>query len=215
MAVAFATAPAYGAEPAGTGVPADAAVARLAAGNRRFVSGALENRSNLDERRTALAGGQSPYATVLTCSDSRTPPELIFDENVGDLFVIRIAGNYVTDDGLGTMEYGFESLGSNLLLVLGHSNCGAVKATYDSIKTGKPLPPHLSAFSRAIGPAIESVVRQDGSLDDAIAANVRAQMSAAREGSSVLAGGVSSHKLRIAGGTYELKNGKVTILDAK
>ena len=77
VAVAFATAPAYGAEPAGTGVPADAAFARLAAGNRRFVSGALENRSNLDERRTALAGGQSPYATVLTCSDSRTPAETI------------------------------------------------------------------------------------------------------------------------------------------
>ena len=95
--------------------------------------------SNIDERRIALAGGQAPYATILTCSDSRTPPELIFDENIGDLFVVRIAGNYVTVDTLATMEYGFGNLGSNLLLVMGHANCGAVKATYDSIKTKTPL----------------------------------------------------------------------------
>jgi carbonic anhydrase len=207
-----ATVAARGAAPAGPGVLPDAALARLLAGNARFVTGELRNPSNLVERRTALAGGQSPYATVLTCSDSRTPPELLFDENVGDLFVVRIAGNYVTNDGLGTIEYGFSSLGSNLLLVLGHSNCGAVKATYESLKSGKPLPPHLDALSRAIGPAIEETVRDHGSLDEAIAANVRVQASAARARSTVLAGGVKAHKLRIVGGTYALESGKVTLL---
>jgi carbonic anhydrase len=200
------------AAPAGPGVsPADA-LARLAAGNKRFVSGDLQNRSNVDERRTALVGGQAPYATVLTCSDARTPPELLFDENVGDLFVIRLAGNYVTDDGLGTMEYGYEKLGSHLLFVLGHGSCGAVTATYESLKSGKALPPHLSAISHAIGPAIEAVVRRNGSIDEAIEANVRAQVAAAGANSSVLGGGVADRTLLIAGGIYDLATGAVNVL---
>lgn len=207
-----ATMPARAAAPAGGGVSADAALARLEAGNARFVSGALINPSNVVERRVALAGGQAPYATVLTCSDSRTPPELIFDESVGDLFVVRLAGNYVTVDGLGTIEYGFGALGSNLLLVLGHSHCGAVKATYDSLKSGTPLPPHLNALSDAIGPGIADIVKAGGSLDAAIAANVRAQVAAATTRSTELASGVAAHKLRVLGGTYSLESGKVTLL---
>jgi carbonic anhydrase len=212
FAAACAAGPADAASPAATSVPPGDALARLAAGNQRFVSGDLQNRSNIDERRTALAGGQAPYATVLTCSDARTPPELIFDETVGDLFVIRIAGNYVTDDGLGTMEYGYEKLGSHLLLVLGHGSCGAVTATYDSLKTGKPLPPHLSAISHAVGPGIEAVVRRNGSIDEAIEANVRAQVAAAGAGSPVLGSGVSDRTLRIVGGIYDLASGAVTLL---
>ncbi len=204
--------PADAAEPAGATVSAKAALERLEEGNERFVSGHLNNVSNLVERRTALAGGQSPYATILTCSDSRTPPELIFDANVGELFVVRIAGNYITDDSLGTIEYGFGSLASNLLLVMGHANCGAVQATYDSIKTGKPLPPHLNAFAQAIAPGIERIVRQGGNLNEAIKANVRAQVSAAASRSPVLEKGVASRTLRIVGAVYNLEKGKVTIL---
>lgn len=204
--------PADAAAPAGAGVAAAVALKRLQAGNARFVSGNLVHVSNIDERRIALAGGQAPYATILTCSDSRTPPELIFDENIGDLFVVRIAGNYVTVDTLATMEYGFGNLGSNLLLVMGHANCGAVKATYDSIKTKTPLPPHLNAIADAIGPSIESIVREGGSLEAAIKANVRAQVSAATKRSTALAQGVASGKLKIAGATYNLEKGKVSLL---
>jgi len=204
--------PAGAAEPAGAGVTADAALERLQAGNARFATGNLEHVSNLEERRVALAGGQSPYATILTCSDSRTPPELIFDETIGDLFVVRIAGNYVTSDTLATIEYGFGNLGSNLLLVMGHANCGAVKATYDSIKTKTPLPPHLNAISDAIGPGIASIVHENGSLEAAIKANVRAQVTAAAKRSTALAQGVASGKLKIAGATYNLEKGKVTLL---
>ncbi len=204
--------PADAAEPASVTVPAKAALERLKEGNERFVSGHLDNVSNLVARRVALAAGQNPWATILTCSDSRTSPELIFDANVGDLFVTRIAGNYVTDDGLGTIEYGFEHLGSNLLLVMGHSSCGAVQATYDSIKTGKPLPPHLNALVDAIGPAIESIVRQGGSLDAAVKANVRAQVSAAASRSPVLEKGVAAGTLRIVGATYNLESGKATLV---
>jgi carbonic anhydrase len=204
--------PADAAAPAGATVSAGDALERLEEGNERFVSGRLKNVSNIEERRVALAGGQSPYATILACSDSRTPPELIFDANVGELFVVRIAGNYVTDDSLGTIEYGFGNLGSNLLLVMGHASCGAVQATYDSIKTGKALPPHLNALATAIGPGIESIVRQGGSLNAAIKANVRAQVAAALSHSPVLKKGVASRTLRIVGATYNLEKGKVTIL---
>jgi len=207
-----AAAPSTARAAAASGVSSADALARLEAGNARFVSGGLENPSNIVERREALAGGQSPYATVLTCSDSRLAPELLFDTHVGEVFVIRLAGNYVEDNGLGTIEYGFEHLGSNLLMILGHNNCGAVKATYDSIKSGTPLPPHLDALSRAIGPGIEAVVHNSGSLDEAVAANVHAQVIAATMKSTVLAHGVSEHKLRVVGATYALHSGKVTLV---
>jgi carbonic anhydrase len=189
-----------------------AALARLEAGNARFVSGDLHNPSNIVERREALAGGQSPFATILTCSDSRTAPELIFDVHVGELFVVRLAGNYVENNGLGTIEYGLEHLGSSLLVILGHSNCGAVKATYDTIQSGNPLPPHLDALAKAIGPGIEAVVKRGGSLDEAVAANVHAQVIAATMHSDVLAHGVSAGKLRIVGATYGLHSGRVTLI---
>jgi carbonic anhydrase len=200
------------AAPAGPGVTAADALARLKAGNQRFVSGALENRSGVIERREALAGGQAPFATILSCSDSRVPPELIFDEHIGDLFVLRNAGNFVTDAFLGTAEYGFSVLGSNIIVVLGHESCGAIIATYDAIENGKPLPPHLDAIEAGVGPAIEHVAAAHGGTPAAVIANARAQAVNLAQKSAVLGAGVTAGKLQIVSAVYHLGSGAVEFL---
>ena len=143
MLAGAAVGPARAAAPASASMsPADA-LARLQAGNTRFVAGTLSQASAATERRLALTGHQAPFAAVLSCSDSRVPPELVFDQNVGDLFVFRNAGNFVDPAVLGTMEYGYAHLGVKLIVVLGHEACGAVKATAQAVHDHKRLPPNL------------------------------------------------------------------------
>lgn len=201
------------APPSGLAVlPADA-LARLTGGNARFVAGNLTHGNVAVERRRAFAAYQAPFASVLSCSDSRVPPELIFDQNLGDLFVIRVAGNFADEVGLATIEYGYGALHSRLLLVLGHEGCGAIKATVDAIKSNTRLPPHLDALQRGITPGIESVAKT-GTYDECVIANVRAQVANLRAAKPVLASAAASGDLRIVGAEYTLHSGKVTFLDS-
>jgi carbonic anhydrase len=194
-----------------TSVPAAESRSRLVAGNERFVAGNLHFQSGLAERRVALAGGQAPFASVLACSDSRVAPELVFDQNVGALFVARNAGNFVTDAVLGTLEYGYEHLGSKLIVVLGHESCGAISATYDALADRAPLPPHLDAIENGIRSGIATVVHEHGSKDAASAANARAQAARLRR-SPLLAKGAAAGDLEIVAAIYHLKTGAVVFL---
>jgi len=186
-------------------------LARLTAGNARFVSGKLVNQNGVTERRLALTGHQAPFATILSCSDSRVPPELVFDQNVGDLFVFRDAGNFVVDAVLGTLEYGYASLGVKLIVVLGHEACGAVSASYDAVASGKPLPPNLDIVQRAIGPGIASVVGAHGSKQDAVKANVRAQTEKLKA-SPVLGPAIASGDCKVLGAEYRFDTGAIDLL---
>jgi carbonic anhydrase len=197
-----------------TAVTADEALARLTSGNSRFVAGTMTNQNAVVERRRALTGGQAPFATILACSDSRVAPELVYDQHVGDLFVVRNAGNFVTDAVLGTIEYGYSVLKSRLIVVLGHDACGAISATYDAIKSGTPLKPHLDAIQNGVAGGIAGVVAARGTKNAASAANARAQAVKLAARSSVLHTGLAGGDLRIVAAEYHLGDGRVTLLQA-
>jgi carbonic anhydrase len=198
------------AAPQGAVSPSDA-LDRLAAGNKRFVSGSIKNYEGIPERRLALAGGQAPYASVLSCSDSRVPPELVFDEHVGDLFVVRNAGNFVFPDVLGTLEYGYSVLGVKLIMVLGHDSCGAISATYDALKEHRTLPPNLDVIQKAIQDGIRSVVTSNGTKNAATIANAKAQATRMKS-SPVLGPAIESGDCKVVAAEYHLASGKITFL---
>ncbi len=187
-------------------------IARLMAGNARYRSGKTIH-GDRTARRDEIAGGQNPFAMILSCADSRVPPELIFDESLGDLFVVRIAGNYAETGGIGSFEYAFEHFHSPLLMVLGHSNCGAVHATVDAMKSKASVPGDIAAIVNAIVPAVKAVNGKPGDIyANAIAENAR--MNAAKLGSQkpILGGGVAAKKLQVVSAVYDLKTGKVNLL---
>lgn len=191
--------------------PGAESLARLQQGNARFVSDRLQPKDVAGER-AAMAKGQSPYAIILACADSRLSPEIIFDESLGRLFVVRVAGNVVDPVVLGSIEYAAQVLKSPLLLVLGHDSCGAVSAAI----AGGPASPNLTALVQEIVPAAEEAKKlsldAQQTLDAAIRANVRHQMTQAIAASPVLAGMVAQHQLQIVGGVYHLDSGQVEIL---
>ena len=155
---------------ASTPLTADEALARLMEGNQRFVSGRAIHPNQTVERRAALAGGQTPIAIVLTCSDSRVAPELYFDQGLGDLFVIRNAGNVLDDHALGSMEYAVDHLHVPLILVVGHGKCGAVSAAV----AGAHAPGHIQSIVDSIAPVVDGIKDQPGDkLDNAVRANAR------------------------------------------
>ena len=188
---------------------------RLRAGNRRFVAGA----SNIDEalissRRAELVGGQSPFAAILACSDSRVPVELIFDQGLGDLFVIRVAGNIVAPSQIGSVEFAAAQLGTRLVVVLGHSNCSAVEATLKELaQDHHQRSPNLRAIVDRIRPAIESLISDDVSLNDAVVANVRQSVNQLQNGSKILKQMIETDELTIVGAEYSIESGEVTFLD--
>lgn len=192
------------------------ALERLREGNRRFVAGT----SNIDEalssaRRAELVGGQSPFAVILACSDSRVPVELIFDQGLGDLFVIRVAGNVVAPSQIGSVEFAAAQLGSRLVVVLGHSNCGAVEATLKELaQDQKQRSPNLRAIVDRIRPAVEALMSDGVSLHDAVAANVRQSVSQLQHGSQILERMIEIDELAIIGAEYSIESGEVTFLDA-
>lgn len=198
---------------AGTGVDPDQALARIMDGNRRFVANEFPTTNKVAEKRELLQESQAPIAAILSCADSRVIPELIFIQGIGQLFVTRVAGNYPDDLVTGSLEYAVEHLGARLILVLGHQNCGAIKAVYDAIEEKKPLPPHLSAIQSAIAPGIGAVVRGQGSMMAAVEANVRAAAAELRATPPVLSEAVSSKKIRVAGAVYQLGSGQVRLID--
>jgi carbonic anhydrase len=193
-------------------VPTETLLLHLLAGNKKFVAADIPKVDGLAERREMLVEGQSPFASILTCSDSRIVPNLVFEQGLGDLFIVRIAGNFASDEALGSIEYAFEHLGARLIVVLGHENCGAVKSVYDAIAQKKALPEHLDAIEHGMRKAIAPVVAAGGSLDAAIRANVRATVARIAEASPVLKPAVERRAVQVVGAEYRLGSGEVHLL---
>jgi carbonic anhydrase len=214
MGVAFAAdPPAKGAPPPGNAIaPADA-LKRLMEGNARYVANKPNGR-DFSSGRAARAQAQYPIASILSCADSRVAPELAFDQASGDLFVVRVAGNIVSTELLASLEYGAQFLGSPLILVLGHSACGAVDAAIKVLKDKVVLPGKLPALVSAIKPAvIDAEKAKSGSLlDNAIAENVRRQVARLKNSPPVVQKLYKDKKIDIAGGVYDIASGKVSLL---
>uniref|UniRef100_E6VBL5 carbonic anhydrase n=1 Tax=Rhodopseudomonas palustris (strain DX-1) TaxID=652103 RepID=E6VBL5_RHOPX len=191
----------------------DAALDKLMQGNERYIAGQMRER-DFSAGRAARAEGQAPFAAILGCADSRVAPELAFDQGPGSLFVVRVAGNFVTQDGLASLEYGAAVLGTKVIMVLGHSNCGAVNATVAALQKGNDLPGHIGDLVRAMKPGIEPVLqkKEDDLRHQAVIANVRANVRQLQESKPILADMVSSKKLRVVGGVYDLASGKVVLV---
>jgi carbonic anhydrase len=196
-------------------ISADDALERLREGNRRFVSGdGGQNISGTQANRAELAEGQNPFAIVLACSDSRVPVEIIFDQGLGDLFVIRVAGNVVAPSQIGSVEYAAAQLGTKLVVVLGHSNCGAVDATLKELGQEQALrSPNLRAIVDRIRPAIESLPGPDVSLHDAVVANIRQSVRRLQHSSLIVEQMLESGELAIVGAEYSIESGEVVFLD--
>lgn len=195
------------------GVAPAEAISKLKEGNRRYTSGNLQHPGQTTERRTELAKSQHPFAVVLSCSDSRVPPEIVFDQGLGDLFVVRVAGNVIDDHGLGSIEYAVDHLGVRLILILGHQSCGAVKAAKETITAKGKAPGHIQSLVTAIKPAVEATVY--GDLDATIKANVKHVVDALRSSTPILKGKVDSGEMKVIGGYYNLDTGAVSFLDEK
>lgn len=201
-------------------VTAREALTRLREGNRRFVSDErrLDVRAS-PTRREALAEGQQPFAIVLGCSDSRVPAELIFDQGLGDLFVIRVAGNIVAPSQVGSVEFAAARFGARLVVVLGHTQCGAVQAALEEAATPAPHSTNIKSIVDRIRPSIETVLAIAPSgdsqrlLDQAIRANVRASADHLRHGSPLLEQLIQSNGLGVVGAEYSLETGEVDFFD--
>lgn len=190
----------------------DAALARLMEGNRRYQTG-VSRRHDFVVEREALVGGQNPYAGILSCADSRIAPEYAFDSSRGDLFVCRVAGNFVSPESVASFEFAVEVLKTPLLLVLGHENCGAVRSTLSSIADGTTLPGHLPYLVAALTPAVKAVAGKPGDeLQNATEANVRLGVEALKTATPLLSAAVSDQRVKIVGGLYRLAIGQVEIL---
>lgn len=193
------------------------AIERLREGNLRFASDNISaGRSITSAKRAELVDGQNPFAVVLACSDSRVPVELVFDQGLGDLFVIRVAGNVVAPSQVGSVEYAVSQLDTKLVVVLGHNNCGAVEATLNELRREQAhRSPNLRAIVDRIRPAVEPLLEQDESLplDQAVVANVRRSVERLHHGSTILEELVDSGELSIIGAEYSMESGLVTFLD--
>lgn len=187
----------------------DAALKRLMDGNQRFVQQKSQHPDQSPARMKEVAQAQHPFATVLSCADSRVAPEILFDEGIGDLFDVRVAGNIVIPEVLGSIEYAAAILGAPVLMVLGHERCGAVTA---AVK-GEPLPGHMGSFVKAIEPAISRTKGKSGdSVDNAVIANVQYQIEQLKQRSDILSERSQDGTLKIVGGRYDLDTGMVTLI---
>jgi carbonic anhydrase len=190
----------------------DAALERLLKGNERYVGG-VSLRHDFKHEREALAGGQNPYAAVLSCADSRIAPEYAFDAGRGDLFVCRVAGNFATTETIASLEYAVAVLGVPLILVLGHESCGAVDAAIKSLKDDTTLPGHMPSLVTGIAPAVKAVSQQGGdTLGKAIRQNVVDNVAKLSSATPILSAAVEQHKLRVVGGIYRLRDGRVDMV---
>jgi len=193
-------------------VDPDQSLKMLLDGNKRYVSGAVTRPHQNGARRSEVAKGQKPFAMLLSCADSRVPPEILFDQGLGDLFVVRVAGNIATNEGLGSLEYGAAVLGARLLMVLGHEYCGAV----DAALKGQDVPGNIKSVVAPIAPVVKSVKAQPNpTLDAATLENVKTVLEAINTKSTVLTDMVKKGTLKIVGATYDLDSGQVTLVDEK
>ena len=216
------------------------AISRLKEGNGRFMAGDMQHPHGSNDERAYIAknsyenpGGislgmtseqaakrrgeltksQHPFAIILSCSDSRVPPEIVFDEGLGDLFIVRVAGNVLNDEGLGSIEYGVDVLGARLIVVLGHQSCGAVDAAMKTVAAKGKAPGHIQSLVTAIKPVIDSTPKAD--LDTTIKANVKHVVDAVRSSMPILKTKVDSGDVQVIGGYYTLDTGAVTFLEGK
>lgn len=205
--------PKPGSAPPPNAITPQAALKRLMDGNARYVANTPEQK-DFSAGRAARATAQYPIAAILSCADSRVAPELLFDQNPGDLFVVRVAGNVVSADLLASLEYGVQFLGTPLIIVMGHSACGAVDAAIKVVKTNAVLPGHLPDLIRAIKPAV-IVAQKTGKgdlLENAIAENARRQADRLRTSPPIVQQAFKSKKIDIVASVYDIGSGKITLL---
>jgi carbonic anhydrase len=200
-------------------IPASEAQERLRAGNRRFVANIRSHDSVAEARRAEVAAAQQPFAIILGCSDSRVPAEIVFDQGLGDLFVIRVAGNIVAPSQIGSVEFAAGQYGTRLVVVLGHTQCGAILATIDHLlrPTANPSK-NLHSIVARVKPAVEPLLavhpaHSEALVREAVRANVRASVFHLRRGSDVLEQLIATNGLVIAGAEYSLETGIVEFLD--
>jgi carbonic anhydrase len=190
----------------------DASLERLQKGNARYVEG-VSARHDFKHEREALAGGQNPYAAILSCADSRIAPEYAFDSARGDLFVCRVAGNFATDEVIASMEYAVAVLNVPLILVLGHDSCGAIDAAIKSLRDDKALPGRMPSLVSGVAPAVKAVSSQGGdTLGKAIRQNVIDNVAKLGSATPILGAAVEQRKLKVVGGVYGLKDGRVDMV---
>ena len=220
-------------------VPPAEAISRLKAGNARYTSGkeqppessqerAFEATNSYEnagltflgmtadqaaKRRAELTKSQHPFAIIVSCSDSRVPPEIVFDQGLGDSFVLRVAGNVIDDHSLGSIEYAVDHLAVRLIVVLGHQRCGAVKAAKETIAAKGKAPAHIQSLVTAIKPAVEATVH--GDLEATVEANVKNVALALRSSPPILKPKIDSGEVRVIGAYYNLDTGAVSFLDEK
>jgi len=219
--------------------PAEA-MARLKEGNGRFTTGNLQHpHESSDERaymaansyenagmiflgmtaeqaakrRGELTKSQHPFAAIVSCSDSRVPPEIVFDQGLGDLFIVRVAGNVIDDHSVGSIEYSVDHLAVRLIVVLGHQRCGAVKAAKETIAAKAKAPAHIQSLVNAIRPAVEATV--NGDVEATTEANVKNVVQALRTSTPILKPKVDSGEIQVIGGYYSIDTGSVSFLDRK
>lgn len=178
-------------------------------GNKRFISGKLEHPNHCEESRKSLAAGQEPLATVLTCADSRVPPVDIFDQGLGDLFVVRVAGNVIGDHSLGSIEYAVKHLHTPVVVVMGHSSCGAIGA----VASGAALEGHIATLGPAIQTAIKNVKEDEGDLINNASRELARQISAKiAHAEPIVAELVKNGTVKIVPAYYDLMSGEVEFL---
>ena len=221
-------------------IPPAEAISRLKEGNSRFTAGSMQHPHDSNDersymaknsyenpggislgmtseqaakRRVELAKSQHPFAIILSCSDSRVPPEIVFDEGLGDIFIVRVAGNVLNDEGLGSIEYGVDVLGARLIVVLGHQSCGAVDAAMKTLAAKGKAPGHIQSLVTAIKPVVDATPK--GDLDTTIKANVKHVVDALRSSTPILKAKVDSGDIQVIGGYYTLDTGAVTFLEEK
>ena len=203
-------------------VPAAEALQRLKTGNQRFAANVRDTSTLVKQaHRADLAESQTPFAIILGCSDSRVPAEIVFDQGLGDLFVVRVAGNIVAPSLLGSVEFAAAQFNVRLVVVLGHTKCGAIQATVEALQqpSGKSSP-NLQSIVNRIRPSVETLLEtdiaddQDKLLKHAIRANVRTSVSHLRQWSELLEGLIANDELRIVGAEYSLETGLVEFFES-
>jgi carbonic anhydrase len=192
----------------------DAALARLMQGNGRYVKGS-ETTNSFTTVSKALASGQNPYACILGCADSRVSPELAFDENQGDLFITRVAGNFVTPEILASLEYGTAVLNAQLIMVLGHTSCGAIGAAIKAVEKDESFPGHIQTLTTALSPAIRkaSAKKTQDLADLATRENIRLNVLKLRQATPILSKRVRDGQLKVVGGLYDIKTGRIELIE--
>jgi carbonic anhydrase len=189
------------------------ALKRIMAGNERYVADHANTKDHWS-KDVAKVTVQHPVAAILSCADSRVTPEEVFDQGPGDLFVVRVAGNYVDTDTLTSLEYAVEDLNTPLVMVMGHTGCGAVTAVLNNAHKGEPLPGHLLMLVDALRPGVEKALAQGGGdeLDNAIEENVRYHVERLKRSEPIVAEKVKAQKVQVVGAVYQLGTGKVKLL---